>query len=133
MPAFTLEIVRRGETPAVADVVTLPDGGVIWRQVEALALLIESPEETFIQVKNDKAETVIRAGVRTTLASIHQCPRMGCPLKKALTKRPAAGRASELRSGLSLFDKETVYPCERVAGSQELEALSQILREDGAA
>jgi len=54
MSAFTLEIVRRGETPTVADVVTLPNGRVIWRQVEALALLIESAENTFIQVKNEK-------------------------------------------------------------------------------
>ena len=118
MSAFTLEIVRRGETPAVVGVVRLPDGRVIWRQVEALALLIESPEETFIQVKNDKEETVIRAGVRTTLASIHQCPCMSCPLKKALAKRSAAevGLVSEFRSGRFLFDETSVYPCERRGG-----------------
>jgi hypothetical protein len=118
MSAFTLEIVRRGETPVVVDVVTLPDGRLIWRQVEALALLIESPEETFIRVKNDKDETVIRAGVRTTLASIDQCPCPSCPLKKVLAKRSAteAGLGSEFRSGRLLFDKTTVYPCEQGAG-----------------
>jgi len=114
MSAFTLEIVRRGETPAVADVVTLPDGRLIWRQVEALALLIESPEGAFIRVKNEKAETIIRAGVRTTLASIHHCPCTGCPLKKALTKRAAAGMGPGV-DGLS-FDKTTLYPCEAGAG-----------------
>ena len=117
MSAFTLEIVQRGETPAVADVVTLPDGRVIWRQVEALALLIESPEDTFIQVKNEKGETVIRAGVKTALASIRQCSCMSCPLKRALAKRSAA------EAGL-VSDKLAFYPCERGVGSQDLEAFS---------
>jgi len=115
MSAFTLEIVRRGETPAVADVVTLPDGRLIWRQVEALALLIESSDGAFIRVKNEKAETIIRAGVRTTLASIHHCPCTGCPLKKALAKRAAAGIGPG--DGASYFDKTTLYPCEAGAGA----------------
>ncbi len=117
MSAFTLEIVRRGETPTVADVVNLPDGRVIWRQVEALALLIESAEATFIQVKNEQGETVIRAGVRTALASIRHCSCMSCPLKRALAKRSAA------EAGL-LSDNMAVYPCERSVGSRDLEAFS---------
>ncbi|MFY9658883.1 MAG: hypothetical protein WAK01_20250 [Methylocystis sp.] len=114
MSAFTLEIVRKGETPAVADVVTLPDGRLIWRQVEALALLIESPDGAFIRVKNENAETIIRAGVRTTLASIHHCSCTGCPLKKALAKRATA----EISPGgdALTFDKTTLYPCEAGAG-----------------
>jgi len=125
MSTFTFEIVRRGEKPAVADVLTLPDGRLIWRQVEALALLIEPPEETFIQVKNDKQETVIRAGVTTSLASIHQCPCLSCPLKKALAKRSAAGGpVSEFRYGRFLFDRTTIYPCEKGAEAEDLEALS---------
>ena len=118
MSAFTLEIVRRGETPAVADVVTIPSGRLIWRQVEALALLVENPDGAFIRVKNEKAETIIRAGVRTTLASIHHCPCTGCPLKKALAKRAAA--EADPGGDASSFDKTTLYPCE--AGAREARA-----------
>ena len=125
MPAFTLEIVRTGETPTVAGVVTLPDGRAIWRQVEALALMIEEPDATFIRVKNDEGKTVIHAGVRTTLASIHHCACVSCPLKIALTKRSIAeaGAASELRSDGHFFDWTTVYPCE-MGAMQHLQAVS---------
>jgi hypothetical protein len=135
MSAFTLEIVQRGERPVVVDVVTLPGGRVSWRQVEALALLIEDPDETFIRVKNDEGKTVIHAGVRTTLASIHQCPCTSCPLKKALAKRSLAegGRISQLRSGPLLLEDTAVYPCEMNAGPQDCEPLCQIFHEDGAA
>jgi hypothetical protein len=134
MSLFTLEIVRSGETPAVVDVVTLPDGRVSWRQVEALALLIEDPDETFIRVKNDEGKTVIHAGVRTTLASIHQCPCTSCPLKKALAKRSLAqgGPVSQLRSGLLLFDDTAVYPCEMRSEPQDCAALSQAFNGGGA-
>ena len=94
MSAFTLEIVRRGETPAVADVVTLPDGRLIWRQVEALALLIESPEGAFIRVKNEKAETIIRAGVRTTLASIHSLSVHGLSAQESARETHRSGNGS---------------------------------------
>ena len=134
MSAFTLEIVQRGEKPVVVDVVTLPDGRVSWRQVEALALLIEDPDETFIRVKNDEGKTVIHAGVRTTLASIHHCPCTSCPLKKALAKRSLAegGPKSWWRSGPLLFEDTTVYPCDMPSEPQDCAALSEVFSEGGA-
>ncbi len=130
MSSFTLEIVRSGETPVVVDVVTLPQGRVSWRQVEALALMIDGPDNTFIRVKNDEGKTVIRAGVRTTLASIHQCPCMSCPLKRAFAKRLAAdgGPGSQFRSGRRLLDDPAVYPCEMGVRPQDFAALFEVLR-----
>jgi hypothetical protein len=130
MSSFTLEIVQSGETPVLVDVVALPGGRVSWRQVEALALMIDSPDNTFIRVKNDEGKTVIRAGVRTTLASIHHCPCMSCPLKRAFAKRSAAdgGPGSQFRSGRVLFDDPAVYPCEMGAKPQDFASLSENLR-----
>ncbi|ARN79826.1 hypothetical protein [Methylocystis bryophila] len=127
MPAFTLEIVRSGETPAVVDVVTLYNVQASWPQVEALALLIDRPEDTFIRVKNDKGNTVIRAGVRTILASIHHCPCTQCPLKRVSAKRSAAKGASSrgLQSDLRLVDKTALYPCEIGAEPRDLLTIAQ--------
>jgi hypothetical protein len=54
MPAFTFEIFGRGETPAVADVLTLSDNLAIWCQVEALALQVEVGDGVAIRVKDAK-------------------------------------------------------------------------------
>jgi hypothetical protein len=130
MSLFTLEVVRNGETPAVVDVVTLFAGKVSWRQVEALALMIDSRDDIFIRVKNDEGKTVIRAGVRTTLASIHHCPCMSCPIKRAFAKRAATDAGRRLRSGRLFLDDPAVYPCEMNAPPHDLGALSQFLHGD---
>jgi hypothetical protein len=54
MPALTFEIIRRGETPVVANVLTRSGSLAIWRQVEALALRIEPSDGVAIRVKNPK-------------------------------------------------------------------------------
>lgn len=127
MSAFTLEIVRSGETPAVVDVVTLFNGQASWPQVEALALLIDRPEDTFIRVKNDQGKTVIRAGVRTILASILHCPCTQCPLKRVSAKRSAGegGSSRGLQSDHCRFDKTAVYPCETGAEPRDFQTISQ--------
>ena len=124
MSAFTLEVVRSGETPVVEDVVTLLEGRAVWRQVEALALQIENLEGAYILVKNDQGETVIRAGGRTVLASICQCPCASCPLKKVLARRSAAesGAAIKFRSAPLPFEKADAYPCEIEAQGQNFDA-----------
>ena len=87
MSAFTFEIVRQGETPVIAHVLTLSDERAIWCQVEALALRIEGNDGAAIRVKNPKGETMIRAGVATALASIEKCSCKACPLKKWLERQ----------------------------------------------
>ncbi|SRR5208283_1551211 len=82
MSVFTFEIVRNGETAAIADVLTLSEERAVWRQVEALALRINNPDGASIWVKNSNGETVVRSGVRTALASIEKCSFTNCPLKK---------------------------------------------------
>ena len=130
MSLFTLEVVRNGETPAVVDVVTLFVGRVSWRQVEALALMIDASDDMFIRVKNDEGKTVVRAGVRTTLASIHQCPCMSCPLKRAFAKRFGADAGSRFRSGRLFLDDPGVYPCEMSRPPYDFAVLSQGLDGD---
>ena len=87
MVAFTFEIIRQGEAPLIADVLTLPDERAIWCQVEALALRIKNGDGATIQVKNHKGETVVRAGVATARASIEKCSCKTCSLKKGLERR----------------------------------------------
>jgi hypothetical protein len=91
MSAFTFEIVRNGETPVIADVLTLSEERAIWCHVEALALRIENPDGASIRVKNGEGETVIRAGVSTALASIEKCSCTTCSLKKGLERRFSSG------------------------------------------
>jgi hypothetical protein len=91
MSAFTFEIIRQGETPFIADVMTLPDERAIWCQVEALALRINRGDGASIRVKNRKGETVIRTGVATALASIEKCSCTACPLKKEVARRFSRG------------------------------------------
>jgi|GEM_PF-3158449 hypothetical protein len=95
MSVFTFEIVRNGETAAIADVLTLSEERAVWRQVEALALRIKNPDGASIRVKNSKGETVVRTGVRTALASIEKCLFSNCPLKKGIEGRfPSGGRVA---------------------------------------
>lgn len=89
MSAYTFEIVRPGEPPIVANVMTLADDRGIWRHVEALALGIKQADRATIRVKNDRGETVVRAGVLTALASVQNCPHALCPLKKGFESLPA--------------------------------------------
>jgi|APFre7841882630_1041343.scaffolds.fasta_scaffold87511_2 hypothetical protein len=91
MSVFTFEIVRQGERPVIADLMTLPDDRAIWCQVEALALRVEDGDGAFIRVKNPKGETVVRTGVATALASIEKCSCKSCPLKKGLERRLSLG------------------------------------------
>ncbi len=124
MSLFTLEIVRNGANPAVVDVVTLFAERVSWRQVEALALMIDNPDDMFLRVKNDEGKTIVRAGVRTILASIHQCLCTSCPLKRAFAKRFSADAASRFQSGRLFFDDPSVYPCEMSAPLADFTVLS---------
>jgi len=91
MSAFTFEILRDGEPPAIADVLTLAQVRAVWCHVEALALRIEDPDGTSIRVKNGKGETVVRAGVSTALASIEKCSCTSCPLKTGFEARFSSG------------------------------------------
>jgi hypothetical protein len=105
MPVFTFEIVRHGEAPAIADVLTLPDERAIWCRAEAwlsderaiwcraeaLALRIENTDSAFIRVKNSEGATVVRTGVTTALVSIEKCSCVACPLKRELERRVSAG------------------------------------------
>jgi hypothetical protein len=56
MSVFTFEIIQRGETPVIAEVLTLSDERAIWCHVEALALRMKSG--AFIRVKNHMGQTV---------------------------------------------------------------------------
>ena len=88
MTNFTLEILRRtGEAPTIAELLELSDERLIWCHVEALALRIRHGDGAYILVKNSKGQTVIRAGVRTALASIEACPCPTCSLKAELKLR----------------------------------------------
>jgi hypothetical protein len=91
MSDFTFEIVRNGETAVFAGVLTLSEERSVWREVEALALLIKSPDGASIRVKNSMGETVVRTGVRTALASIEKCLFTNCPLKKGIEGRFSSG------------------------------------------
>lgn len=110
MPAFTLEIVRQGEPPVIAGVVTSSDTRAIWCHVEALALRIEDGDDAFIRVKDNKGQTVIRAGVATAVASIENCSFEACPLKKELERRGSFGSRDAADLG-AYFP-----PCERRGG-----------------
>jgi hypothetical protein len=107
MFAFTFEIVRYGEKPVIANVLTLADERAIWCHVEAIALRIKSGDDAFIRVKNRKGETIVRAGVVTARASIETCSCETCPLKLGLRRRSSVG--SHVRPELG-FD---FVPCER--------------------
>jgi hypothetical protein len=94
MSVFTFEIIQQGETPVIAEVLTLSDERAIWCHVEALALRMKSGDGAFIRVKNHMGQTVIRTGVATALASIETCSCKACPLKKVLGPRSSlAGHA----------------------------------------
>ena len=82
MTEFTFEIVRQGERPVIAKVMTLADDRAIWCQVEALALQIKNGDGALIRVRNPEGEIVVRTGVVTALASIEKCSCTRCPLKK---------------------------------------------------
>jgi hypothetical protein len=91
MFAFTFEIVRYGETPVIANVLTLGDERAIWRHVAAIALRIKNGDDAFIRVKNRKGETIVRAGVVTARASIETCSCETCPLKLELRRGSSDG------------------------------------------
>jgi hypothetical protein len=110
MPAFTLEIFRQGEPPVIASVLTLSDPRAIWCHVEALALRIGENEGAFIRVKDNKGQTVIRAGVATAVASIEKCSYGACPLKEELKRRGSFGNREVAELGAHF------PPCERRAG-----------------
>ena len=96
MSVFTFEIVRHGEAPAIADVLTLPDERAIWCRADAwlsderaiwcraegLALGIENTDSAFIRVKNSEGATVVRTGVTTALVSIEKVFMRGLPPQK---------------------------------------------------
>jgi hypothetical protein len=86
MSPFTFEIVRQGDRPVIAKVMTLSGDRAIWCQVEALALRVEDGDGASIRVKNSKGEIVIRTGVATALASIEKCSCTSCPLKEGLQR-----------------------------------------------
>ena len=88
MTNFTLEMLRRtGEAPTIAELLELSDERLIWYHVEALALRMRHCDGAYILVKNSKGETLIRAGVRTALASIEACPYLTCSFKAELKLR----------------------------------------------
>ncbi len=120
MSAFTFEIVRNGETPVIADVLTLSEERVIWCQVEALAVRVKNPDGASIRVKNGKGEMLIQAGVSTALASIEKCSCTSCPLKKGLE----GGFSSGSRATIEL--PVPFVPCGRQGGcSCKVGGLSQ--------
>jgi len=82
MPVFTFEIIRQGDAARAAHVLTLSDDRAVWPHVEALALRIQNPDNTFIRVKDSAGAIVVRAGVATALASIEKCSCGGCPIKR---------------------------------------------------
>ena len=102
MSAFTFEIVRQDEAPISAHVVMLPNGGAVWRHVEALALRIQNRDGTFIRVKNSEGKSVLRAGIITVLASIEKCPCLGCPIKRELEQRASTGHRTAADFGLQI-------------------------------
>jgi hypothetical protein len=135
MPVFTFEIVRHGEAPAIADVLTLPDERAIWCRAEAwlsderaiwcraegLALRIENTDSAFIRVKNSEGATVVRTGVTTALVSIEKCSCVACPLKRELERRVSAGelrrifgdgvnQAADLVSGATSIPSRNLTP-----------------------
>jgi hypothetical protein len=111
MPAFTFEIIRRGEAPVVANVLTLSGNLAIWCQVEALALRIEASDGVAIRVKNPKGETIIRAGVETAVASIEKCSCTICPLKKELARRSSRGGQTTIALPLDFVPCESRGRC----------------------
>jgi hypothetical protein len=110
MSAFTFEIVRQGERPVIANVMTMLDDRAVWCQVEALALRVQDGDGAFIQVKNSKGENVIRAGIATARISIETCSCGTCPLKKGLERRGSGG--SHAATDLSV----DFIPCETRGG-----------------
>ncbi|MFY9655051.1 MAG: hypothetical protein WAK01_00475 [Methylocystis sp.] len=80
--ALTFKIIWKDERRTAAIVMAAPDDRGVWHQVEALALRIKNGDGVFIQVKNSEGEVVVRAGVATALASIEDCSRTSCPVKR---------------------------------------------------
>ena len=112
MSAFTFEIIRRGEAPVIANVLTPPDERVIWCQVEALALRIRSCDGASIRVKNAKGETVIRTGVATALASIEKCSCKSCRLKRGFEQSGSlSGGAAAVVVGVDFIPCKTRGGC----------------------
>ena len=107
MSAFTFEVLRYGEKPVIANVLTLPDERAIWCQVEALALRIKNGDGVFIRVKNRKGETIVRTGVATARASIETCSCETCPPKIALRRLSSPGGDAGAELGVDFV------PCER--------------------
>jgi len=87
MPQLTFEIIRQGETPFVADVLSMPDYKTAWCHVEILALRIKDGAGAHIRVRNSEGEIIIRTGVATALVSIEKCCYLSCPLKAGLGSR----------------------------------------------
>jgi hypothetical protein len=100
MPLSTLEITRHGETPIVADILSLSNDKAVWCHVEVLALRIKDRDGAFIRVKNPKGEIIIRTGIATALASIEKCRCVVCPLKNSLDRRSSDGRYAAPDLGL---------------------------------
>jgi hypothetical protein len=126
MLAFTFEIIRHGEEPLIANVLTPPDERAIWCQVEALALQIRNCDGASIRVKNAKGETVIRTGVATALASIEKCSCKSCPLKRGLERRFSLGDHAAIERRVDFAPCRTRGRCScKVGGlSKNVKALS---------
>jgi hypothetical protein len=123
MSVFTFEIVRNGETAAIADVLTLSGERAVWRQVEAPALRIKNPDGASIRVKDSNGETVVRTGIRTALASIEKCLFTNCPLKKGIEGRFSSGGRVAIELPVHFV------PCREQAGrSRRAGGLSQDLK-----
>ncbi len=83
MPHFTFELSRNDEPPVVIYRQNLPDNRSAWCRVEFLACGHKSDRDMCIRVRDREGVVIIRTGVATALASIEQCPRTRCPLRRS--------------------------------------------------
>ena len=111
---FTLEIVRQGEAPVIADVLRLSDElafGAVQKlgcptneRFGAAQKLWHFASKTgtarLFEVKNSEGATVVRTGVTTALASIEKCSCVACPLKSELEAVSQPGRHAATNFGL---------------------------------
>lgn len=92
MAAFTFEYSERGEAPLFSETVEVAHPSAVWCHVEALAVRLGERPGAFIRVRDEKGQSVVRAGVATALASIATCPCKSCALKTAAADRSAPGK-----------------------------------------
>lgn len=82
MPQVAFEIARRDGPRVLVRELSLPDYRGAWCHAEALAREHKDSLDSYILVKDENGDVIIRTGIVAALRSIQKCRRTNCPLKR---------------------------------------------------